>query len=326
MSVSIAGNFRRYMHKIPPFETDDSWILELRGEKNPVDPLKPYALNTELERTRPGRIEEVATIFLTNRECAFHCLMCDLWKNTTDIPVPVGAIPAQIKWALTQLTPVKHLKLYNNGNFFDKQAIPAEDFAEITSLVAGFESLIVESHPRLIDERCLEFSDQIKPELQMAIGLETVNPQILSKLNKRMDIVDFERAVRFLYKHNIPTRTFILLRPPFLTEKEGVQWAMRSIDYAFETGVECIVIIPTRAGNGAMDWLQSNRYFSPPSISSLEQVLEYGIQLNKGRVFADLWDIEIFSDCSKCFDSRTKRLTDMNLNQHVLPPVNCTCG
>ena len=325
MSVSIAGNFRHYMNNIPPFETNDSWILDLRGEKNKVDPLKPYNFNSELERTRSGHIKKVTTIFLTNRECPFRCLMCDLWKNTTDTPVPVGAIPAQIRWALTKLPPSKHLKLYNNGNFFDKQAIPAEDYTEIAQLVASFESLIVECHPRLIDERCLEFSDQIKPEMQMAIGLETVHPQILPKLNKRMDIVDFESAVRFLYKHNIPTRTFILLRPPFLTEKEGVQWAIRSIDFAFETGVECIVIIPTRAGNGAMDWLQSNRYSSPPSISSLEQVLEYGIQLNKGRVFADLWNIKMFSDCSVCFDSRTKRLTNMNLNQHVLPPVNCTC-
>jgi len=313
------------MHKIPTFETDNSWILQLRGEKNPVDPLKPYAFNTEKERVRSGRIEEVATIFLTNKECPFHCLMCDLWQNTTDTRVPLGAIPSQIKWALQQLTFTKHLKLYNNGNFFDKQAIPAEDYAEIASLVTGFESLIVESHPRLIDDRCLEFNDMIKPELQMAIGLETANPQILSKLNKQMDLADFERAVRFLTKNNIATRTFILLRPPFLTEKEGVYWAIRSIDFAFEAGAECVVIIPARAGNGAMDWLQSNRYFSSPSISSLEQVLDYGIQLNKGRVFADLWDIELFSDCTHCFDNRVKRMSDMNLNQHVLPPVNCTC-
>ena len=50
-----------------------------------------------------GIIEDTAIIFLTNRECPFHCLMCDLWKNTTDVSLPAGAIPEQIEWALKQL-------------------------------------------------------------------------------------------------------------------------------------------------------------------------------------------------------------------------------
>jgi asparagine synthetase B (glutamine-hydrolysing) len=37
----------------------------------------------EKESTVSGQVEDRAAIFLTNRECSFHCLMCDLWKNTT---------------------------------------------------------------------------------------------------------------------------------------------------------------------------------------------------------------------------------------------------
>ena len=59
-------------------EFDDRWILERRGPRNIVDPGRPYAYLVEPERQSDGEIEDVATIFLTNKECSFHCLMCDL--------------------------------------------------------------------------------------------------------------------------------------------------------------------------------------------------------------------------------------------------------
>jgi hypothetical protein len=110
-----------------------------------------------------------------------------------------------------------------------------------------------------------------------------------------------------------------------VTEKEGIYWAERSIDFAFGAGVECCTVIPVRAGNGAMDHLLENGDFRMPHISSLEIVLEYGIKLNAGRVFADTWDLGLFSDCKKCLDKRTDRINLMNLNQEVLRPIICDC-
>ena len=123
----------------------------------------------------------------------------------------------------------------------------------------------------------------------------------------------------------MPVRAFILLRPPFLNENESVTWAKRSIDFAFDIGVECCVIIPTRAGNGALDQLQSQGWFSPPRIGSLEEVLAYGIEKNAGRVFADVWDIEKFCICPECMSVRIQRIIDMNFSQKVLPQVRCDC-
>lgn len=313
------------MNDQPGPEITDTWITSLRGAKNSVDPQKPYAFNIEQERTASGSIEDIATIFLTNRECPYHCLMCDLWKNTTDFTVPEGAIPNQIEWALRNLPEVRHIKLYNSGSFFDKNAIPDKDYARIASLVADFETVIVESHPGFIDERCLRFRDMIKPELQVAVGLETVNPWLLEKINKRMDPERFAASVKFLNGNNIRSRAFILLRPPFLSEQDGVFWAERSIDFAFENGVECCVVIPVRPGNGAMDHLMSDGSFTPPEISSLEKVLEYGIKLQAGRVFADTWDLALFSKCGKCLDGRIARISEMNLYQKITPSVKCEC-
>jgi len=163
------------------------------------------------------------------------------------------------------------------------------------------------------------------PKLEVAIGLETVHPEILRKLNKRMTLHDFRNAVEYLNQNGIRSRAFILLRPPFMLEEEGIEWAKMSIDYAFKAGVECCIVIPVRAGNGAMDILMEKGDFKIPDIKSLEIVLEYGIGLKAGRVFADVWDIGLFSQCKKCIDQRTKRLISMNLNQYINEKVICNC-
>jgi hypothetical protein len=168
--------------------------------------------------------------------------------------------------------------------------------------------------------------DMLKPELQVAMGLETVHPEILRRLNKRMTLEDFENTIKFLSNHQIKSRAFILLRPPFLSETEGVHWAERSLDFAFRAGVECCTIIPVRSGNGALEELGKNGDFTPPDIRSLESVLEYGMGLKAGRVFADTWDLEQFSTCNECFEQRRDRLISMNLNQEIYRKITCACN
>jgi radical SAM enzyme (TIGR01210 family) len=304
---------------------NSSWIVSKRPERNKVNPYKPYGWLVEKERSASGEIADTGIIFLSNKECSFRCLMCDLWKNTTEESVPEGAIPKQIEWALEQMPEVKQIKLYNSGSFFDEKAIPVNDYKDIASLVSGFETVVVEAHPKLINNRCLEFRDMLNAELEVAIGLETVHPDVLRKLNKQMDINDFTQAVTYLNEHQIRSRAFILLRPPFMSEEEGIFWAKRSIDLAFEAGVDCCTVIPVRPGNGAMDLLMKSGEFEKPELSSLEEVLDYGISLGAGRVFADTWDLELFSNCSNCFQDRLHRLTFINQSQSLLPKVMCSC-
>jgi radical SAM enzyme (TIGR01210 family) len=304
---------------------DSRWIRSHRGRKNRVDPYRPYHFLTEEERSLEGTMEKVITLFLTNRECPYTCLMCDLWKHTTDEPVPVGAVPAQIEWALKQIPPAPHIKLYNSANFFDPLAIPTEDYPRIAKLLEPFETVVVENHPRMTGELLFRFADMIRPQMQVAMGLETIHPGGLGQLNKKMAPEDFRNAAGLLQDHGIGTRAFILLRPPFLSEEEGVYWAKATVEYAFDSGAECCVVIPTRAGNGAMEQLQKEGDFSSPTLDSLEEVLAHGIALGRGNVFADTWDLHQFSNCEKCFDARSKRMEQMNLRQELLPPVKCIC-
>ncbi len=307
-------------------EIRDREIVRARPERNSLDVDRPYEFIVEPERSAEGAVEDVATIFLTNRECPFRCLMCDLWKNTTIESVPVGAIPRQIEYALQRLPKAQHVKLYNSGNFFDAKAIPKEDWPTIVDQVRSFKSVIVENHPKLCGDGCFEFRDMLAAhhvELEIALGLETVHPDVLPRLNKQMTTDDFSQAAKRLRSEGVRLRTFILLRPPFLTEEEGIEWAMRSIEFAFQAGVSCCSVVPTRAGNGIMEQLEADDLFVSPQLASMETVQERGIQLGAGRVFMDTWDSIKFASCVECGDRRIRRITDMNLRQQITPRILC---
>ena len=214
----------------------DRWIIGRRPARNPLDPQRPWAFLLEDEPDATGAIVPVATIFLTNRECPWRCVMCDLWRNTLTEPTPPGAIPAQIDYALQQLGPARHMKLYNSGSFFDPHAIPPSDYLAVAVRVRSFERVIVENHPALVNDSCLRFRDLIGTGFEIAMGLETAHPAVLEKLNKRITLDQFAAAADFLRNNGIALRVFILVQPPFMDPAESLHWAERSLDFAFTCG------------------------------------------------------------------------------------------
>ncbi|CAN5441309.1 Fe-S oxidoreductase [soil metagenome] len=307
---------------------DDQLISELRPPKRTVDPFRPYGWLNEHEPGIDGDLKSINTLFLTNKECSFKCVMCDLWKDTIDSPTPNGAIPEQIRFGLDRLPSADMIKLYNNGNFFDKKAIPPADHPEIASLLKDFETILVENHPRLCSPLVLKFRDMLEGELEVAMGLESIHPDVLPKLKKQITTADFKKATGFLKSNGIRTRAFNLLNPPFLVDpRENIEWCLKTVEFAFDCGIDTCSIIPTRSGNGIMDRLLTDGQFMPPALHALEKVFDRALKLHRGRVFADTWNLENFSDCSNCYQSRKERLDKMNLRQQVLPVIECeVCG
>lgn len=305
---------------------DSHTITTLRSKKNQVDPHIPYHFMQEEETGVSGNIETTNTIFLTSQECAFTCLMCDLWKNTLDEAPPVGAIVKQIDYALEKLPEADVIKLYNNGNFFDTKAISPKEYPAITGRLSDYKRVVVENHPKLCNKRCVEFNDMLEGALEVAMGLETIHPDVLPKLNKQLTPADFKNAVKFLNENSIDVRTFILLNAPYITvPEESIEWTLKSLQFAFECGAVRCSIIPVRRGNGVMDILWKENFYATPSLDMLEEVFERALSLKQGQVFVDTWDIGFLSGCSLCFDARKERLKKMNLTQTILPSIECSC-
>ncbi|MGC2163665.1 MAG: hypothetical protein WA634_17285 [Silvibacterium sp.] len=198
-----------------------------------------------------------------------------------------------------------------------------EDYGAIAERIQTFERVIVECHPAFVGERCLTFRDLLTGRLEVAMGLETAHPEVLEKLNKRMTLDQFAAAANFLLRNRIDLRAFILVQPPFMKPEEALYWAQRSLDFAFDCGATAATLIPTRGGNGATEALAAEGEFAAPDLSVLEEAAVYGLELGRGRVFADIWDLKRGSECADCFTARVERLRAMNLSQAILSAVVC---
>lgn len=308
-----------------PIAPNRAWIMAQRPPRPATpDPFRPQAFFLESERAASGQILSCGTILLTNKECPWRCLMCDLWQHTLTESVPSGAIPQQIDFALARLDPrPEQIKLYNSGSFFDPAAIPPVDYPEIARLISFARQVIVESHPRLLGDKVLRWRDLLPGALEVAMGLETIHPEILPRLQKNFELAHFTRAAAFLRKENISVRAFVLVKPPFMTETEGLEWAVKSAEFAFSRGASVVSLIPTRGGNGALEQLQALEEFAPPTLTTLERAQEQALNLRGGRVFADTWNLQQFSRCPICFEQRRQRLSAINLSQALVPAIDC---
>ncbi len=331
------------MHMYPVGATErDRFILDRREPRPLHDPWHHQGIIVEDERTADGRTARAATVFLTGRECPWRCVMCDLWQYTIAGDTPRGAIPTQIAAARDQLRGrsevISQLKLYNAGSFFDPRALPEEDYDGVAAHIAGLERVVVESHPALVGCRVDLFLEALNRhcavgaaaiQLEVAMGLETVHPDALDRLNKRMTVDEFALACEQLRRRGASVRAFLLISPPFVPAVQQDDWLQRSIDVAFSCGASVVSLIPTRSGNGALEALAAEGTFRAPRLEDVERSIESALAVrpDRGRIFVDLWDLRRCSACPHCFEARRARLHAINLEQRFLSRPSCTvCG
>lgn len=116
----------------------------------------------------------------------------------------------------------------------------------------------------------------------------------------------------------------MLVGAPFVPPAETVEWAVRSVEYALDRGAEVVTLIPVRAGNGELDRLQRAGDFVPPALARLEEALERSLELDRGVVLTDLWDVDRLAACQVCAPERIARLERMNLTGRLEEPVGCS--
>jgi radical SAM enzyme (TIGR01210 family) len=307
----------------------DLRIRSLRPPKRHVDPYQVHGSLLEEERRPDGTAERALTVFLSGAECPFTCSFCDLWQWTIDGPTPAGALTKQLERVLaTHDGPMPdRLKLYNASNFFDARAVPAEDFAGMATIASNFAAVTVESHASTIGARTRELARRIGGRLEVAMGLETIHPLAMTQLNKRLDLERFDSAARFLAEHEIDVRVFVLLGAPYVPYDESVEWTVRTVAHAVQSGASVVSIIPVRGGNGEMERLQALGHFTAPTLVQLEDALDRCVHLAPAVVTADLWDVERLLACNDCGGARTERLRRMNMTGRTEPRVACgACG
>ncbi len=219
------------------------------------------------------------------------CTMCPLPNEALD-PKRRSISPADIiqqfdsSFDGASLDDYEMITVYNNGNFFADQEIDPVIRQHIFKQVARSRAsvLVVESLPQFITpEKISGAKNHLgDKELAVAIGLQSSNDLVRElAVNSTCTRANFEKAVNTLQENNYTPLTFLMIKPPFLTESEAICDTVESISYLDRLGIENPILCPTRiAPNTIGQLLFENGQFKPPWLWSVAEVLKISSRKN----------------------------------------------
>jgi len=247
----------------------------------------PEALWKEDDQIDGERVRAMVVIFRTtgcwwSRKAG--CLMCG-YNQVSDPNITAEDLRAQLQGALARYEGEKMVKIYTSGSFLDDREVPPEVRTDIFEAFAPSERILFESRPEFVTDESLRTLPQAK--VQVALGLESANDEVLAKsIRKGFKVADYEQAARCLTENQVPSRTYLLLKPLFMTERQAMDDTIRSIEFAAPFS-ESISINPL---NVQRDTVVESFFrrgdFRPPWIWSLIEVLKAGKVLTDARVFS----------------------------------------
>jgi archaeosine synthase beta-subunit len=232
-----------------------------------------------------GRLLRRKRVLLLSRGCTLGtCTMCPLPNEAILAPLrPPTAeeLISQFDAAFTQ-TPLDEfevINVYTNGNFFSEKELPLAARRHVFARVreSRAEALMVESLPQFIRAQTIvETKEQLgQKRLIACVGLESAN-DIVRELcvNSPCRREAFERVVGLLRQAGFVARVFLMLKPPFLTEREAIEDVIESARYLAKLDLRDPTICPARVAPGTIaHMLFAAGAYRPPWLWSVAEVL-----------------------------------------------------
>ncbi len=211
------------------------------------------------------------------------CLMCG-YNSASSRQVTPQHLLSQLAQASQRYKGEKMVKIYTSGSFLDPREVPLDIRAEVFSIFKGARRILVESRPEFITEENLQDIDR---RAAVAIGLESANEEILKRcVRKGFTVKDYTVAANFLRDARLPLRTYLLLKPPYLTERAAVEDTIASIAYAAPLS-ESVSINPVNVQRDTVvDVLWKKGSYRPPWAWSLVEVLRMGRRMTDTRLLS----------------------------------------
>jgi len=137
--------------------------------------------------------------------------------------------------------------------------------------------VIVESRCEFVTEDALSRAKEFVP-LDVAVGLESTNDEVREEcIGKGMRFEEYLRVVKLTSKLNVGLKTYLLLKPPFLSEDEAIRDTITSINELMRLGIHTrisINICNVQAGT-LVERLWKNGEYRPPWLWSALHILRY---------------------------------------------------
>jgi radical SAM enzyme (TIGR01210 family) len=229
------------------------------------------------------------------------------------------------------------LALYNDGSFFAPSELPDNIRDEIARIISRSDvrELVVESLPQFITRERLEpFVKQLgKVNLEVGIGLQSSNFFVREVcVNTSFSNKCFENAIEILRSLDVIPKIYLMIKPPFLSEEEGIADALNSIEYVSKLGLTSVTLCPTRVAKNTLAWgLYNLGLYTPPNLWSIISILKEAastMQLRVACINLMGSDFEsIFpSSCDKCKSQIVDGIAQFSLSGMLeYLPEDCSC-
>lgn len=226
-----------------------------------------------------GKVVDAGVIILQTSGCShFHDGGCSMCGYNIDARKDIASadISQQFSTAVKELGEVQMLKVYTSGSFLDPAEVPrdATDVMLAHCADRGVR-LLVESRPEYITAERMDAALSVHDDLEVAIGLESANDDVLRySVNKGFTVADYDRAAALLVDKGVGLRTYVLLKPPYLTEAEAVGDTVATVKHAAATS-SVISINPVNVQKRTVvERMWRSWAYRPPWLWSVLSVLE----------------------------------------------------
>ena len=246
------------------------------------DASKPATVYTTPERLPDGTPCTAVTVILRTRGCEWWwksgCTFCGYFNDVRD-DVTSEDLHAQweeAKRRTNDFEGCKMVKVYTSGTFFEDRENPM-DWQE-TVLRETYERglhLVIEAQAHLCKEEKIQWVAEQHPGCTVAIGLEAYDDSVLRfHCNKGFNTKQWHRAVDNLRKYGLRVKTYLLFKPPFMSEGDAIAQTGKWIRAVAPLSDEISINPMNIQKKTIVDRIHRARHYRPPWLWSLIQLIE----------------------------------------------------
>ena len=177
-----------------------------------------------------------------------------------------------------------------------------------------------EGRSEYITSEKLKEAKNILGDIKLSIGMGFESSNFFIReccINKDLKKSDFLKSVDLLKKYNIEQEIHVILKPPFLTEKEAIEDSIKTIKYIINELKSYVIFIPVnmRIGGTLTKWLNEKGLYNIPMLWSVLEVImalsEKELEKFIIPAFESSYTLEQVSiNCDKC----TRKIRELILN------------
>ncbi|WP_456371996.1 archaeosine biosynthesis radical SAM protein RaSEA [Methanocaldococcus sp.] len=312
------------------------------------DKNKPIAVWIQDDIYRDFKIGKSLTIILRTEGCFYAkeggCLMCSYLMDSSPEKITSENIINQFNYAIEKykekLKELKDfsVKIFTSGSFLDDREVPKEAREYIFKKLSEFENLkevAIESRPEFITEKKLnEIRKYLNINVEIGVGIESLNEEIRNyAINKGIPNEQIIKVIELAKNYNIGIKAYLLIKPPFITEKDAIKDAIQSANECIKLGCSRISFCPTTIHKGSLiEYFWNKNQYRPPFLWSIIEILKNVKKENKNAlIMCDTSGVgsergaHNLYGC-KCNKIIKKRLEKFTLTQDIdVLNVECEC-